>query len=79
MALGSENLKALFSNPDKKLIKFIMNVCANSTPSGSHKKAIKKLANTKIGIVYKRKIIKRKGHLFMKRLVERNTGGFRKL
>ena len=79
MSLSSENLKALFSNPDKKLIKFIMNVCANSTPSGSNKKAIKKLANTKIGIAYKRKIIRRKGHLILKRLVGRNTGGFRKL
>ena len=78
--MSKENLKALFSKPDKRLMRFIMNVAANTTTGfGAFKKTIKKLANKKISVDYKRKLVKKKGHLFFRRLVVRNTSAYKQL
>lgn len=79
MALSSQNLKALFSNPDKKLMQFIMNVAANTPSFGVYTKTLHKLANKKININYKKKIIRRKAHLFLKRLLVKNISAYKQL
>ena len=92
LTLTPNALKGILTCPDKKLLQFIFNVCANATQnqeikySNAEKRKLKKfekdiikLAEKKFPLTKKKSILRKRGHLFVKQLIKPHLEVFRGL
>lgn len=92
LSVTTQALKGLLVCPDKKLLHFILNVCANATrnPNISYsakqrtklkrfEQDIIKIGDPKFPLKKKKSLIRKRGHLFLKFLIKPHLNAFREL
>lgn len=92
LSVTSQALKGILVCPDKKLLTFLFNVCANATQNDEitytpkqlrklkrFEKDITQLGEKKFPLKKKKSILRKRGHLFLKLLIQPHLSEFRQL